>query len=319
MVEPELSAYYTLSGMVVRQPGAIRVECLEGNLEAADDDDELIERIATVLGALNATATLAQVLDRQGLPFAAIRPILAELLEIGALHDVRSAWTYFHHLSGNPWIVPAPMSAPEAYAIDRWAPANAVLPTPAGPSSPVTDAALARRSAHLADHQRVSPQQSMEHALCLAAATYRLGPNGRRPLASGGAMWPLQLWVVGGPGDDLDMLAIDHDRDSIAQVRKVARDEWRELFLPHPEVHQALQRGAATIVIAADPTRTCGKYGNRGWRYALMEAGAAAHHLGLLAAEAQIAARTIGGFYDAPLSAMLGGPLLALLTMLVIA
>jgi len=322
VLQPDPSARYALCASIEHraEAGIVRITSAGGDVQVEDDDHELLGRIVETLRACGGTAALAEILDRQGLPFQVIEPLLADLLGIAALHDVRHAWTYFHHLSANPFTVPPPLSEQEAYALDRWRP-------PAGQATtsvkPVATMAYARRSAdleaHLEAREPLDPKESMEQAIALAADTYRLEADEHRPLASGGAMWPLQFWAVGGPGDELDVVAIDHDHDRLTKVRTVTRDGWRGMFLPDPAVHEVIRRGAATVVITVDPRRTTGKYGNRGWRYALMEVGAAAHHIGLLAAERRVAARPIGGFYDLPMSKALDGGLPALLTVLVMA
>ena len=63
---------------------------------------------------------------------------------------------------------------------------------------------------------------------------------------------------------------------------------------------------SATIIFSAVFERTLTKYGDRGYRYILLEAGHAAQNLCLLAAEQGLGSLCIGGFFDARLNRFLG-------------
>ena len=103
-----------------------------------------------------------------------------------------------------------------------------------------------------------------------------------RPVASGGALYPLHFWVLGSDGDAAmrQVLSIDHDRGEVKKHGEISVAHLQQMFVPDPGVAMAIDRGAAVIVIAADPRRITYKYGSRGWRYALMECGSghASHH-----------------------------------------
>jgi nitroreductase len=103
-------------------------------------------------------------------------------------------------------------------------------------------------------------------------------------------------------------------------VRKrgeISLEDLRQMFVSDPDVATALDRGAAVIVIAADPSRIIHKYGNRGWRYALIECGAVMHHIMLAATSHKEAVRPIGGYFDLLLQQAVCDQALPLLTFLV--
>lgn len=64
----------------------------------------------------------------------------------------------------------------------------------------------------------------------------------------------------------------------------------------------------ATIVIAAVPSRTTAKYGERGVRYVAMEAGHAAENIYLQAEALDLATVVIGAFDDDGVRELIGLP-----------
>jgi SagB-type dehydrogenase family enzyme len=61
---------------------------------------------------------------------------------------------------------------------------------------------------------------------------------------------------------------------------------------------ELLAPGRPLLFVSADLERPSRKYSNRGYRYALMEAGAAMQNAYLAAAELGLPIRAIGGFHD---------------------
>jgi SagB-type dehydrogenase family enzyme len=59
------------------------------------------------------------------------------------------------------------------------------------------------------------------------------------------------------------------------------------------------------VVITAVPGRSLWKYGDRGYRYLLLEAGHAAQNLNLAAVEAGLGCCNLGGFFDEELAGLL--------------
>jgi SagB-type dehydrogenase family enzyme len=61
----------------------------------------------------------------------------------------------------------------------------------------------------------------------------------------------------------------------------------------------------AIVTIVGIPARTMAKYGQRGYRFMLFDAGHLAQNLCLVACACKVGALTIGGFYDFKLAAAL--------------
>ncbi|MDQ4143529.1 MAG: nitroreductase family protein [Actinomycetota bacterium] len=67
-----------------------------------------------------------------------------------------------------------------------------------------------------------------------------------------------------------------------------------------------LEVSPAGVFISCDFSSPLSKYGNRGYRFGLMEAGAAMQNVYLYAAERGLATRAIGGFNDPMITDLLG-------------
>ncbi|MFC4034423.1 nitroreductase family protein [Streptomyces polygonati] len=248
--------------------------------------------------------------------------LLTALEKIGAVVGGRDSWLRFHASSSSPLRLPPGHDPFQAYDMPRMA----VPGEPAQDAKPVEDPgriddlAARRRSADLGSVVP-RPLASLEAAIGLAYGAYRPHPDGHRAVASGGALYPLHFWVIGADdaGAPRRILAVDHDRAAVLEVGTIDATELPRLFGPEPGVSRALGLGAAAVLIAADPTRTVHKYGDRGWRFALMECGAAMHHISLAATALGLAVRPVGGFNDRAVQALLTGPAVPLLFLVVAA
>jgi SagB-type dehydrogenase family enzyme len=126
-----------------------------------------------------------------------------------------------------------------------------------------------------------------------------------RSVPSAGALYPLEFYLVlknvetvadglyhySIPGHALEPLRAGTDEATFA-----------EAFLAAP----LLENANALVLMTAVFDRTLHKYGARGYRYILLEAGHAAQNLCLLATERGLASLCVGGFMDAAINQFLG-------------
>lgn len=130
-------------------------------------------------------------------------------------------------------------------------------------------------------------------------------PRPFRTVPSAGALYPLELFLYhSGPVESLDEGVFHYSpaRNALRQVLK-PRDCGP---LPHCFVQPELVEGAAVVVmISAVFERAVFKYGDRGYRFALLEAGHAAQNLLLAANVVGLAGIPLGGYYDRDLDALL--------------
>ena len=125
-----------------------------------------------------------------------------------------------------------------------------------------------------------------------------------RSVPSAGATYPLELHLLvrsvsGLPEGSYAYLA---ESDALARTGAgVPFPALDELFLGQPYLIPA----AAVIVIAGALGRTTARYGDRGYRYVLFEAGHVMQNLLLAAAALELGSLPLGGFLDYELSANL--------------
>lgn len=128
-----------------------------------------------------------------------------------------------------------------------------------------------------------------------------------RPYPSAGGLYPVELYVaaqdVGGVPDGV------HHYDPRAHELELRRPGRFGAALADVTVAQPMLAAAQLVVaLTAIPERATWKYGERGWRYAWLEAGHAAANLCLVAQALGLAAVEVGGFYDDELGALLALP-----------
>jgi len=200
----------------------------------------------------------------------------------------------------------AGLQASVARATKRASAARVVpLPAPAVSREPWRRVVAARRS-----RREFAPHAlSLEVVSALLHAAY--GVTGHedgtpvRATPSGGALYPLELYAAVGAVDGL--AAGVYHFDPLRSVLEVLREEDLRDDLaacsPYPEL---LAGAPLVVVIASVFWRTRFKYGLRGYRFALLEAGHVGQSLALAAAAHALAAVHVGGFYDRRLDAVVG-------------
>jgi SagB-type dehydrogenase family enzyme len=237
---------------------------------------------------------------------------------------VDAAWQEFHEASKLPAAIARAQASrytttpQEAFAVSRafrQFPGPDAIPLPAGRRRParLSDVLAGRRS-----------RQDLDRPLSLGdlsvVLTDALGPTRiltdeqtdiptvRRAWPSAGGLYPLDCYLIArdvvgiGPGcfhvntiaQRLEPVPAARDRD----VTAVLRDGW---FW-----QSFVTEAAAVIVLVAVFERTIAKYGERGYRFALLDAGHAAQNLLLVATQQQLPATAIGGFDDDALAGALG-------------
>ncbi|SPF36844.1 McbC-like oxidoreductase [Candidatus Sulfopaludibacter sp. SbA4] len=130
-------------------------------------------------------------------------------------------------------------------------------------------------------------------------------PRPFRVIPSGGALYPLEIFLHAGKVDGLapGLYHYDPEDHNLDVLRD--RDE-SDRILPL-FVQQDLARNAAAILfIAAVFGRTVFKYGDRGYRFVLLEAGHLAQNANLTAREMGLTTTNIGGYADRGVDRYLG-------------
>jgi SagB-type dehydrogenase family enzyme len=126
-----------------------------------------------------------------------------------------------------------------------------------------------------------------------------------RPVPSAGALYPLEVYAatqsIDGLADGLyHYRSLDHSLEPL-KVEPVVK-QLGDLLLGQ----YFLDTANAALILTGIFERTLNKYGPRGYRYVLYEAGHVAQNASLLAAESGLASICVGGFRDGRLNEYLG-------------
>jgi SagB-type dehydrogenase family enzyme len=123
-----------------------------------------------------------------------------------------------------------------------------------------------------------------------------------RSIASGGALHPTHMFVAvlkeGEPAPGI--YHYDVAAHALERVKRLAAPDIKALFAAFP-IHPFvvdLERASAICFVTTKFWRSRAKYGPRGYRYCLQEAGAACQNLNLAAVSLGLAHVVLGGFYD---------------------
>ncbi|MCW3096783.1 MAG: dehydrogenase [Chthonomonadaceae bacterium] len=215
----------------------------------------------------------------------------------------------FFHLNSSPWANPNPKEEYPILYKQVGEPKSAVaLPVPE--DSRLLDLLRTRRSCR-AFLPQTMPVSELSTLLAGAYAVIGMGqlPDARllyrRTAPSAGGLYPLELYLtcqrVEGLEDGLYHYSMrDHSLEPI---------RFGTLFpgLSRSLINQTYLNDANVICLFSGVfDRSLVKYGPRGYRYILMEAGHAAQNLCLMALERRLGSVCMGGFFDAEVNQFLG-------------
>jgi SagB-type dehydrogenase family enzyme len=133
------------------------------------------------------------------------------------------------------------------------------------------------------------------------------GPLTLRTAASAGALYPIEVYLVARRVSDLPA-GVYHYRPEEMAITAIRRDAGavanalESLVLDPPQAQEA----AGALMLTARFERSTHKYGERGYRYLLIEAGEVVQTLALGAAATGTGLVCHGAFYDGPANRLLG-------------
>jgi SagB-type dehydrogenase family enzyme len=139
---------------------------------------------------------------------------------------------------------------------------------------------------------------------CSYAARGRTRTEMRRPVPSAGALYPLELYVLAQSVAGLEQGVYHYNpfRHGLSLLGPVDRRALRAA-LADPTIADG---AAAIVAVTAVFWRTRFKYGQRGYRFALLEAGHLVQNAVLATAQLNLPALPLGGFYDRRLDEIVG-------------
>jgi SagB-type dehydrogenase family enzyme len=260
------------------------------------------EFVVAAIGDCDGRTTVEELVRRHG-PEA--RDLIAALLESGAIVDGADAWRIFHRQGSLGTALGRAITEEQLLELQRGRFDPGVVddgPQLAPSGGAVLDLTSQRKSL-LPGQNRVQP--SFAELSSLLAATYSVTMNEADASASGsvasaGGLYPLVVHVLARrPVDSLPAGLWWHDplEQRLHRAGDVG-ESAESLFIEEPTCSELLASDGPVVFISADLSRPTKKYGARGYRYALIEAGAAMQSAQLAATELGIPLRPIGGIDD---------------------
>jgi len=130
-------------------------------------------------------------------------------------------------------------------------------------------------------------------------------PRPFRIIPSGGAMYPLELYVYSNyiAAQAAGLFHYNPRQHSLERIKTAdLRGDLQKVILQD----NFAQEAALILMITAIFERSIYKYGERGYRFILLEAGHAAQNFTLTANALELGCVSIGGFHDRGMDALLG-------------
>lgn len=236
---------------------------------------------------------------------------LAEMLsENGVLVDSRECWRVYHSYSNNPMPLFEALSGQalgELYDDVRHAQRD--WNDTCGSSTVFSNLLRDRRTTRIFSGEPLGRKEIMDLCwiTCGALDAYAWEDNGllRRTIPSAGALYPLVLHVlIRVPGHDILSGAYRYESELKLQTLWKNEDVFKSCFIDDTYVSTC----SACWIISGNARLVCRKYGDRGYRYTILEAGHAAQNLQIYCAEVGLGCVEVGGFYDKAVAELLNLP-----------
>lgn len=291
---------------------------LDGREVAIDGD---VEFVARVLALCDGRLSVAEIAARLGDSGDDARALIGALHELGVLLDCSEAWRRFDAISSARSGLYRPVSADVLEQIggvssrpDR-EPVRTVSIQPA--PTRLGEIVAERRSAVAGEPPRPISFGELSTVLF---AMYGRRDDGRRPVPSGGGLYPLlvHVWLR---AELVPLQAgiwwYDPRAGALGLLAAPAPDTY-DVFVRDNACADLLARDGPVVFLSADVGRSSRKYSNRAYRFALIEVGAAMQNAYLACSELGVPIRAAAGF-DEPAAAdalLLADGSVALLTLL---
>jgi SagB-type dehydrogenase family enzyme len=183
------------------------------------------------------------------------------------------------------------------------------LPDPRPVATPLSDCAARRTSCRAYSGEPIPLSQLGDVLFAGLGALDREGSEGsrapRRPYASAGALYPIEPYIVAINAHDLPAGVFHYDSLShaLSLVRPIRFAEFSKVLFGN---FKFIDKAAFVLVLTAMFARSCVKYGQRGYVFSLLEAGAIAQNVTLGAIGTGLAAVSWGGYNDDRVHKLLG-------------
>ena len=178
------------------------------------------------------------------------------------------------------------------------------LPKASNPSALLSDVLRTRRSRRDYD-DRSLPLASAATLLQLSCGVTAYESPPRRAAPSGGALYPVETYLLTLNVSGLDAGVFHYSplAHTLTHLRSLQGTEDLASFLPPALIESPIP---LVVVLTTRFARTAKKYVERGYRFALLEAGHIGQNLSLVAESLGLGSTCLGGFWDDPANELLG-------------
>lgn len=180
--------------------------------------------------------------------------------------------------------------------------ASAQLPKPSFDGKVSVEKAIKERRT-LRDFRERTLSLSHLSQLLWAAQGITDSTTGRRSAPSGGALYPLDIYVlIGENGVEKIEAGVYHYLPEEHSITMILKGDRRREISRASLSQMWMAKAPVIFIITAEYKRITGKYGERGIRYALIEVGHAGQNLFLEAEASGLGAGIVGAFNDPEVS-----------------
>ena len=225
--------------------------------------------------------------------------------------DDPTSLSLLYHLNSEPWLNDDAYksgAAQQTLAVPEGVLSEVALPE--APESTLTELLRRRRSCR-AFVRRTMPVDALAAVLTAGygiVESASLGGNARflrRSVPSAGGLYPLEPYVIARDVEGVEDGLHHYDVPGHG-LRLLSRGDLLPALEPSLYPYTFVRDANVLVLLSAVFHRTQKKYGPRGYRYILLEAGHVGQNICLRAAELGLASLCMGGFVDSAFAALLG-------------
>jgi SagB-type dehydrogenase family enzyme len=171
------------------------------------------------------------------------------------------------------------------------------LPTPAELSMAVDEAINRRASVRSFADRAISLEQLSRLLLSAGGITHKRGDWEMRAAPSGGALYPMEIYVVAANVTGLPN-GLYHFQVSDSSLEQVKLGNFGERVRTAANDQASVGSSPVTLMMTARFDRSTHKYGDRGYRYTYIETGAVCQNVYLAATSMGMGTVAVGAFND---------------------
>src|SRR3989339_1399293 len=179
------------------------------------------------------------------------------------------------------------------------------LPKPAYRGITLEESIEKRRSIRNYSSKPLTMSQLSQLLFSAQGITGKLYDQSLRTAPSAGALYPLEVYVIANDVEDLPR-GIYHYAVLNHSLELVKSGDFRKEITAAGLEQEMLGDADVTFVLSAVFDRVCYKYGERGFRYAYIEAGHISQNIYLQAVSLRLGSVSVGAFLDEEINKLIG-------------